>query len=222
MKSAKKARRARVPLTRERVIEHAVRVADEGTIAAVSMRNVAKALGVEAMSLYNHVQNKDEILDGMVEAVVAEIERPTADGDWRDAMRARARSAHAALMRHPWAAMLLMSRMNVGPNMLGYVDATLGCLRAAGFSFALADHAWNALDSYIYGFTLQALNFPLEPDEYADVAESYMPQLPEAEYPHLYGMSQEVMAGRHDGLHTLEFGLELILDGLERLRAAQG
>lgn len=219
--TGKKARRARAPLTRERVLACAVRLADEGTIDALSMRKVAQALRVEAMSLYNHVKNKDDILDGMVEIVVGEVEVPTADGDWRASMRRRATSAHQALTRHPWAALLLMSRVNVGPNMLRYVDATVGCLRAAGFSYPLADHAWNALDSYIYGFTLQQLNFPFEPDEYAGVAEEFMPQLPSDLYPHLLGLSLEVMAGRHDGTHDLTFGLELLLDGLERLRVQE-
>ena len=170
------------------------------------------------MSLYNHVKNKDDILDGIVDIVVSEIEVPIIGGDWKAAMRRRAESAHEVLMRHSWAAMLLMSRINVGPFMLRYVDATLGCLREGGFSFAMADYAWNTLDSYIYGFTLQKLNFPFEPDEYSDVAESFMPQLPSDQYPYLLGLSREVIEGRHDGLHDLAFGLEIVLDGLERLR----
>lgn len=182
------------------------------------MRKLAHGLGVEAMSLYNHVKNKDDILDGIVDIVVGEIEVPTIGGDWKSAMRQRATSAHAVLMRHPWAAMLLMSRVNVGPSMLRYVDATVGCLREAGFSFAMADHAWNAIDSFVYGFTLQKLNFPFEPDEYADAADSFTPQLPASEYPYLYGLSMEVAEGRHDGLQDLAFGLEIILDGLQRLR----
>ncbi len=114
--------------------------------------------------------------------------------------------------------MLLMSRVNVGPVMLRYVDATLGCLLDAGFSYPLADHAWNAIDSYIYGFTVKSLNFPFEPDEYKDVAEEFMPQMPMEQYPHLLGLSLEVMEGRHDGVHDLSLGLELLLDGLESLR----
>ena len=213
-----KGRGRRAALSRDRVLEHAVRIADRDGISALSMRKIAQALRVEAMSLYNHVKNKDDILDGMVEIVVGEIEVPVAGGDWRVEMRKRATSAHAALMRHPWAAMLLMSRVNIGPLMLRYVDATLGCLLGAGFSVPLADHAWNSLDSYIYGFTLQALNFPFEPDEYKDAAEEFMPQVPMEQYPHLGGLSLEVMEGRHDGLHDLMFGLDLLLDGLEDLR----
>lgn len=135
-------------------------------------------------------------------------------------MRRRALSAHAVLMRHPWATMLFVSRLNIGPHMLRYVDATIGCLRAAGFSYPMADHAWTALDAYIYGFSLQKRNFPLDPAEYARAAKSFLPLIPASQFPHLNGMSQEVIAGRHDGLHQLEFGIELILDGLERTRAA--
>jgi hypothetical protein len=153
-----------------------------------------------------------------VELVVSEIEVPAIGGDWRAAMRRRALSAHAVLMRHPWATMLFVSRMNVGPNMLRYVDATIGCLRDAGFSYPLADHAWTALDAYTYGFTLQKLNFPLDPAEYASAAKHFLPLIPPGHLPHLVGMSQEVIAGRHDGVHHLELGLDVLLDGLEKLR----
>lgn len=181
------------------------------------MRKIAQALKVEAMSLYNHVKNKDDILDGMVELVVAEIEVPSIGDDWREAMRRRANSAHQALMGHPWATMMLMSRINIGPMMLRYIDATIGCLREAGFSFPQADYAWNTIDAHIYGFTLQRLNFPFEPDEYADAAASFAPQLPMEDYPYLAGLSNEVMEGRHNGVQDLSFGLELILDGLQAL-----
>ncbi len=110
--------------------------------------------------------------------------------------------------------------MNVGPNMLRYVDATIGCLREAGFSYPLADHAWTALDAYIYGFTIQKRNFPLDPGQYASAARAFLPLIPAKQFPNLNGMSQEVIAGRHDGLHLLDFGLELILAGLERMRRA--
>jgi AcrR family transcriptional regulator len=204
--------------TSEKVLSTALRMADKGGIEALSMRNLAGALKVEAMSLYNHVKGKEDILDGLVELVAGEIDLPVPGGDWRATMRGRAKSAHAALLRHRWASMLFVSRMNIGPNMLRYVDATIGCLRDAGFSYPMADHAWTALDAFIYGFTLQKLNFPLDPAEYAPAAQSFLPLIPPEHFPHLNGMSQEVIAGRHDGLHQLEFGLELILEGLERMR----
>jgi len=209
---------ARPPLTREKVLSAALKMADKGGIEALSMRNLARALKVEAMSLYNHVANKEEILDGLVELVADEIEVPPIGGDWQASMRQRATSAHAVLMRHPWATMLFVSRVNIGPNMLRYVDRTIGCLREAGFSYPLADHAWTALDAYIYGFTLQKLNFPLDPSEYASAAKQFLPLIPVEHFPHLNGMSQEVIAGRHDGTHQLELGLDLLIDGLEALR----
>jgi AcrR family transcriptional regulator len=210
----------RPPLTRAKVLSAALRMADHGGIEALSMRNLARALKVEAMSLYNHVKGKDDILDGLVDLVASEIDVPSSDGDWQEAMRQRALSAHAVLMRHPWATLLFVSRLNIGPHMLRYVDATIGCLRAAGFSYPLADHAWTALDAYIYGFSLQKRNFPLDPSKYAGAAKAFLPLIPAEQFPHLNGMSQEVIAGRHDGLHQLEFGIELILDGLEGMRQA--
>jgi AcrR family transcriptional regulator len=209
---------SRPGLSKERVLSAAVTLADEIGIASLSMRKLGEALGVEAMSLYRHVANKDDILDGIVDIVASEFEVPAVGANWKMAMRRRSISAHRALVRHPWATMLVVSRANVGPAMLRYVDATIGCLREAGFSYALADHAWNALDSYVYGFTLQKLNFPFEPQEYAKMAKAFLPMIPAERFPHLNGMSQQVIDGHHDGLHTIEFGLDLILDGLDKLR----
>jgi AcrR family transcriptional regulator len=220
---AKKVRakaRRRAPLSRERVLRVALRIADRGGIASVSMRKVAQALSVEAMSLYNHVANKEEMLDGLVDLVVGEIEVPPAGGDWRVAMRTRAASAHAVLMQHPWATTLLLSRANMGPHMLRYVDSTIGCLRQAGFSYAMVDRAWNAIDAYVYGFTLQKLSFPFAPSEYAPTAKQFLHLIPAEQFPYLNELSQEVIAGRHDAVHDLGLGLELLLEGLERMRRA--
>jgi AcrR family transcriptional regulator len=219
-RSRRKPRRA--PLTPERVLGEALRLVDEQGLDALSMRTLARALKVEAMSLYNHVAGKDQLLDGLVELVVAELELPARGGDWRAAMRSRALTAHAVLMRHPWATMLLVSRLNVGPNMLRYTDATIGCLTAAGFSYPLADHAWTAVDAYVYGFTLQKRNFPLDPTQYAAAAKQFLPLLPPGQLLHLRGLSEEVIAGRHDGVHHLEQGLDLLLDGFARLRGQEG
>jgi AcrR family transcriptional regulator len=209
---------ARAPLTRERVLRAALALADEQGLASLTMRTLGAALGVQAMSLYNHVANKDDLLDGIVDLVVGEIQVPSREVPWRVAMRERALSAHAVLLRHPWACALLMSRANVGPHMLRYVDATIGCLHRAGFPLPVVDHAWNAVDSYVYGFTLQKLNFPFRPDEYSKVAASYLPTLADGRYPSLKLLTEAVVAGEHDGLHDLDFGLELLLDGLERVR----
>jgi AcrR family transcriptional regulator len=207
-----------LPLSRERVLEAALRLADEAGIEALSMRKLAEILGVKAMSLYNHVTNKDDLIDGIVDLVVSEIELPDLTVEWKTAMRQRSRSAHEVLLRHPWATMPIVSRVNVGPAMLRYVDATLGCLHAAGFSLEVADHAWNAIDSHIYGFTLQELNFPFEPSEYAEAAKMGLPLIPAAQYPHMNSLTHRVIDGSYDGLHDFDFGLDLILNGLERLR----
>ncbi len=182
------------------------------------MRKLAQALNVEAMSLYNHVANKEDLLNGIVDIVIGEVDVPKTSDDWRQAMRQRANSAHKVLLRHPWASMLIVSRINVGPKMLRYVDATLGCLREAGFTYEMADHAWNAMDSHIYGFTLQEHNFPIDSSEYADVAEDYLAMVPAKQYPHLNALSLQVIDGSYNGVHDFEFGINLILDGLETLR----
>lgn len=208
----------RLPLSNERVLRAAVALADEIGIESLSMRKLGEKLGVQAMSLYKHVSNKDDILDGIVDIVAGEITLPSIGGDWRLAMRRRAVSAHEVLVCHPWATMLIVSRANVGPSMLRYVDATIGCLREAGFSYAMADHAWNAIDNHVYGFTLQQLNFPFAPGEYAQVAQSFLPMIPMEQYPYLHGLSQEVISGHHSGLQDFTFGLELILEGLEKIR----
>ncbi len=214
----KKKARQRAPLTRDRILRAAVRLADKQGIESLSMRNLAQALGVEAMSLYNHVTNKEDALDGIVEIVAAKIDLPTIGGDWKAAMRRRAISAHQVLCHHPWAAMLIVSRVNVGPAMLRYVDATIGCLHAAGFSYEMADRAWNAIDNHIYGFTLQALNFPLQATEYVESARNFLPLIPQDQYPYLRELSQQIIGGTHNGVQDFTFGLDLILDGLESLR----
>lgn len=205
-------------LNRQRVLQAALSMADKKGIESLSMRNLAQELGVKAMSLYNHVANKDDMLDGLVEMVVSEIEVPRLGSDWKLAMWRRATSAHEVLLRHPWATLAIMSRANIGPVMLRYVDSTLGCLREAGFSYEMADHAWNAIDSHIYGFTLQKLNFPFEAAEYSEVAKNALSLIPADHYPYLNRLSHQIIDGHYDGLHNFEFGLELILNGLDRFR----
>lgn len=204
------------------MLRAAVRLADKHGLDALSMRRLAASLKVEAMSLYNHVTNKDDVLDGMVDQIVGEITRPTPGGAWKAEMRVRATSARDVMLAHPWAAMLVVSRISVGPNMLGYIDATLGTLREAGFTWAETDRAWNAIDCYIYGYTLQLQNFPIDPAEYASAAAEYLPMLPADQYPYMHDLSSRVANGTHDGTHDFSFGLELILDALERMVASRG
>jgi AcrR family transcriptional regulator len=203
------------------VLEAAIRVADRGGAEAITMRRVAQELGVEAMSLYHHVPNKDAILDGVVDAVFAAIELPGAEcDDWRDAIRARAFSARAILTRHSWALGLMDSRRNPGPATLRHHDAVLGVLREAGFTLPMAAHAVSLIDSYIGGFVLQEANLPVTtPDDVEEVAGSILQHLPADELPYLTEMIVD-HALRPGYDHTSEFGygLDLILDALEARR----
>ena len=206
---------ARTPLSRDRILRAAVALADREGIDALTMRKLGEELGVEAMSLYNHVANKDDILDGIVDLVVTEVDVPGEGTDWKTAMRTRAISAHEVLLTHPWAATLITSRFNIGPGMTRYIDSTLGRLREGGFSIEGALDAWNAIDSHVYGFTLQELGLPFEVDDASQVSADVLAQLPADEFPHLAEVITEIMtSGREE---DFEFGLGLILDGLERL-----
>jgi AcrR family transcriptional regulator len=207
-------------LSRRRVLLAAIDLADQRGLAELTMRNLGQALGVEAMSLYNHIANKDDLLDGMVDVVFDEIGVPRTDLDWKTAMRQRGITARAVLARHPWAIGLLESRRHPGAATLRHHDAVIGCLRQAGFSIALAAHAYSVLDSYIYGFALQQSSLPFDaPDEVADVAESMLQRFPVDAYPYLAEfIAQHAMQPGYDYADEFEFGLDLILDGLEPLR----
>ncbi|APE33862.1 TetR family transcriptional regulator [Nocardia mangyaensis] len=210
----------RQPLSRDRVLAAAIQVADRGGAAAITMRKVAQELGVEAMSLYHHVPNKDAILDGVVDAVFAAIELPDGDGDWRAAIRARASSARAVLSRHSWALGLMDSRRNPGPATLRHHDAVLGVLRRAGFTLPLAAHAVALIDSYVSGSVLQEANLPVTtPGDVEEVATTILADLPTTELPYLTEMIVDhALQPGYD--HTTEFayGLDLILDALESRR----
>ncbi len=208
--------RARKRLTPERVTSEAVLMADESGLEVLSMRALATRLGVEAMSLYNHVPNKESLIDAMVDHVTGEIMLPRTDRAWRPQMRQRALSALQVLMQHPWAAIPMLSRMNTGPHMLTYTDRTHGCLLAAGFSHRGADWARHLMDSHIYGFALQELHFPIRPQDYASTAEAFLPMIPEERYPHLRGLAETIISRKYDGRNSFEFGLEIVLDGLAR------
>ena len=209
----------RAPLTRQRVLEAAVTLADENGIESLTMRELGLRLGFEAMSLYNHVANKDDILDGMVDRVVSEIDLPSDAADWKEAMRLRAISAQSVFSRHPWASALIDSRESSGPERLRYFDWMIGTLREAGFSLEMAAHALSVLDSYIYGFARQALGMTSGGDaEPEEMAEAFLQAIPADDYPHLREMVVEYgMASGYDEDAEFGFGLELILDGLQRL-----
>ncbi len=208
----------RAPLSRDRVLRTAITLADEGGIASLTMRKLARALAVEAMSLYHHVANKDALLDGMVDSVMSEVALPPGGADWKAAIRKSAISAHEVFLGHRWACGLMMAQAGVGPARLRWMDAVLGTLRAAGFSAALTCHAYHALDSHISGFTLWEASFP-PAAELRDLAATVLRELPVDEYPHLAEhIEQHLTASGQDEEGEFVFGLDLLLDGLERLR----
>ncbi|KJK37859.1 AcrR family transcriptional regulator [Streptomyces variegatus] len=213
---------ARTPLSRERVIRTAVAVADEKGANALTMRAIAEPLGVEAMSLYHHVAGREDILDGMVDAVFGEIDLPPRDTDWKSALRHRADSARAVLRRHPWAVGLMDSRSQPGPATLRHHDAVIGTLRAGGFSVPMTAHAVSLIDSYLYGFVLQELSLPFRgAAELDEVAGAIVRDMPADTYPHLTELAAEhVLKPGYDYADEFAFGLALILDALHPDEAA--
>ena len=212
----------RIPLSKERVLDAAVALADESGIEALTMRKLAEVLGVEAMSLYYHVANKDVILDGMVDRAFSEIELSATDVDWKLAMRERAISVRKVLSLHPWAIHLMQARTNPGPALLQHHDAVIGTLRRAGFSVEMTAHAYSALDAYIYGFVSQELSLPFDTSssqEAAAVAEVILENFPTEAFPYLAELTIEhVLQPGYNYADEFEFGLDLILDGLERIK----
>src|SRR5689334_24816130 len=213
----------RARLTRERVIQAALSVADSGGLGSLTIRSLAKELGAKPMSVYYHVANKDEILAALVDVVFSEIRLPVPGEDWRSEMSKRASSAREVLARHRWAIGLLESRTDPGPANLRHHDTVIATLQAAGFSDALTAHAYALIDSYVYGFALQEAALPFQsPDGVGDVAESIMKRIAEGDYPHLVRMARSyyVQPG-YDFGDEFGFGLDLILDGIERLLASE-
>jgi AcrR family transcriptional regulator len=210
----------RTPLSRERVLEAAIGLADEGGLDALSMRKLGQELGVEAMSLYNHVANKDDLLDGIADVVTEQIEVPAPGTDWKEALRQTAISSHEVFVRHRWACGLMMRRPRVSPQRMRWMEAVLRTLREAGFSPDMTHHAYHALDSHITGFTLWQVNMPFETkEELVEMATDFLQQIPADEYPFVIEHAEQHIApSSPNGKSEFEFGLELILDGLERLR----
>jgi len=213
----------RLPLSRERVLECAVALADESGLSALTIRTLAQSMGTKPMSLYYYVANKEEILDGIVDMVFSEIELPMPGRDWRGEMQQRSHGVRSALRRHPWAVGLLESRSAPGPATLRHHEATLATLREAGFSVQLTAHAYALLDSYIYGFALQEAALPFEGrDTAAEITNPIMERFATGEYPRMVEIAVEhVLKPGYDFGDEFEFGLNLILDGLNRLKAGE-
>lgn len=207
----------RKPLSRERILAAALELVDEQGIEALSMRRLGQALGYEAMSLYNHVSNKDDLVDGILDLVLAEMEPPPPDGGL-PAIRSSAVAAHEALKRHPWAAHLLASG-RIRPARLRYMDALLACLRGTGFSAETTYHAYHVLDAHIVGFSLWQTTHGSIPDDIEDVGAFVDRMVPTSTFPHLHEHAMQHLAdGPHQDIPAFEYGLDLLLESLERLR----
>lgn len=207
----------RLPLSRDRILAAALALADEEGLGALSMRKVAARLSVEAMSLYNHIGNKADIVAGITDMVAGEIDLPTPDFDWKGQMKVRSQSAHRVLMRHPWAAGEFQRPRPPGPLMMTYLDATLGCLIAVGFTPAQADHARNTIDNHVYGFTLQRLTRPTRTREIARAAKKELKSIPKDRFPSLYRRMEDLSQAATPEVDDFDFGLDLILDGLDAM-----
>ncbi|WP_306357918.1 MULTISPECIES: TetR/AcrR family transcriptional regulator C-terminal domain-containing protein [unclassified Nocardia] len=208
----------RPPLNRARVLDAGIALADTEGVDALTMRRLGGTLGVEAMALYNHVDNKEDLFDGMLDRVAEEITLPDAGLPWRDYARARAVSAHTALMRHRWAAAMWTARISLGPARMRYMDGALRSLREAGFPAGLLDLTYHAIENHIVGHALQAQGFPLEAAEMTAMGEGFLRTFPTDRYPDLAAHIRHHLD--HPTGDDFEFGLDLILDGLERMRAA--
>lgn len=207
----------RQKLSRDVVIQAAIKLTDEIGIEALSMRKLAENLNVEAMSLYNHVKNKEDLLDAMVDEVVAQTYFPDCDNDWRQELERVSLSAHAILMKHPWTSLLLVSRPTMRYAKLAHFNAIQGCFVNAGFSPQMADQVRRAIEGYLIGFTLQKLHDPTPESDYANAATQSLPTLPREVFPHAYDLVEAISAGKYDGKHYIEFGLTFILDGIQKI-----
>jgi AcrR family transcriptional regulator len=209
-------------LNRELVLQAAIAHADASGLEALSMRTLAEILEVAPMALYRHVANKDDLIDAMVDVVFGEIGVPAGGGDWKTSMRRRAVAIRDALSRHRWAVGLMESRRTPGPANLRHHDAVIGRLRAAGFDVEMAAHAYSLLDSYIYGFALTKINLPFETaEDVGEVAQMMLEPFPANEYPNLLEfLNEHVLRPGYDYGDEFDYGLELILDGLEQMRNA--
>ena len=210
----------KLPMSRERVLRAAIDFADANGIDSLSMRKLARELGVEAMTLYYYVANKQDLLEGMTDLVAAEIALPAEDLDWKAAVRSRATSAHAALERHPWVSPLWMSVM-IGPARMRYMDSALGVYRRAGLTPANTELAFHAVENHVVGYALQEVSFPLEADDLATQAKAFLEQLPTEDYPYLAEHIVQHLTHEEIESGSFEFGLEQLLDGIERLRKEQ-
>ena len=210
----------RLPLGRARILQAALELVDDGGIEALTMRGLGQALGFEAMSLYNHVANKDDVIDGLLDLVLAESEPPSPAGAWDEAIRTSATSVHEALRRHPWSCALLMSPGRIRPARLRYMDLLLGRLRGAGFSAETTYNAYHVLDGHIFGFSLWEASHTYSAEEVSRFAAKFAETITAEAFPHLHEHAEQHFSeGPHREVGAFELGLDLIVDGLKKIRA---
>lgn len=206
----------RQPVTRDRILDAAMDLADRRGIEAVTMRRLGQELRVEAMSLYKHIRDKDEVLAGIADRVAGEFSTPSSEGDWRTSIRDSSIAAHSVLLRHPWAGPLMESMLDPGPARLAYLEAVVGVLRRAGLSLPDVAHAFGALDSHLYGFTMQVASWPFDAEDMSAVAAAMATELDAERFPNLLAMASMAAADDRGIPIDFTFGLDLILEGLER------
>ena len=211
----------RLPLSRDRILRAALGLVDGGGIDSLTMRKLGQALGFEAMSLYNHVANKDDVIDGILDLVLAQGELPSPSGNWDRAVRASAVSVHAALRRHPWASAVVMAPGRLRPARLRYMDSLLGRIREAGFSAETTYHAYHVLDGHIFGFSLWEASHSYSDADASEMMAAFERTITADEYPYLREHGEQHFAeGPHQDVSAFEFGLDLILDGLKKINLA--
>jgi AcrR family transcriptional regulator len=202
-------------LSQDSILQTAKLIVQADGLEKLSMRKLAAKLNVKAMSLYNHIQNKDHLIDLLLDDVISQITLPQQNENWQREMLKRAESAHQVFLENAWSLMPLLSRINSGPAMLRYIDRSLACLHYAGFTLPEADQILNYFDSYIYGFTLIELQFPIHTEDYQSTTEEMLPDLPRKDYPAMHQLSLILLQKSYDGKQDFVSGIQTILKGLE-------
>jgi len=202
-------------LSRDLIVKMAKELVCSDGLEKLSMRRLAAKLKVKAMSLYNHIENKDHLIDLLLDDVISQITLPQENKNWQEEMLKRAESAHKVFLENAWSLMPLLSRINSGPSMLRYIDRSLACLHRAGFTLSEADQILNYFDSYIYGFTLIELQFPIQTEDYLNTTEKMLPDLSPKDYPAMHQLSLLLLQGNYDGKQNFTLGIQTILKGLE-------
>ena len=208
-------------LTKALIVKHAITFADQHGLEALSMRGLSSTLDVKAMSLYNHIKNKEDLIESMIDQVIGYLSYEH-QGIWQEAVRARSRALKELLLKHRWGVLPLMYGFHTGPFITKDYDRSIGILRQAGFSYQACDQIISSVNAYIYGFVLSRLNFPIEENNYQNIADDYKDFFPKDELPNLWGMSNEIRLGHYSGITNFELGLDFIIKGIETILKEKG